>query len=71
MAALAVVRTPVSAEELEQFETDALAGFLLARASAGLTPKRSRNRSRGLPLIRALRIGYTSCLAPEPTAQYC
>ncbi|MEV5681427.1 site-specific integrase [Streptomyces sp. NPDC052179] len=43
MAALAVVRdlrdvrAPVSAEELEQFETDALAGFVLARASAGLT----------------------------------
>ncbi|WP_230554402.1 hypothetical protein [Salinispora arenicola] len=27
----------VSAEELERFETDALAGFVLARASAGLT----------------------------------
>ncbi|GAA3796329.1 hypothetical protein [Streptomyces chiangmaiensis] len=29
-------RDPVSAEELEQFETDVLAGFILARASAGL-----------------------------------
>lgn len=29
-------RDPVSAEELEQFETDVLAGFVLARASAGL-----------------------------------
>ncbi|MFJ2582846.1 site-specific integrase [Kitasatospora aureofaciens] len=43
MSALAVVRDlrayrePVSAEELEQFETDVLAGFVLARASAGLT----------------------------------
>ncbi|MEV6358145.1 tyrosine-type recombinase/integrase [Streptomyces hydrogenans] len=43
MAALAVVRDlrefrdPVSAEELERFETDVLAGFVLARASAGLT----------------------------------
>ncbi|TJZ96082.1 site-specific integrase [Actinacidiphila oryziradicis] len=42
LAALAVVRdmrehrAPVSAEELAQFETDALAGFVLARASAGL-----------------------------------
>lgn len=42
MAALAVVRdlrerwVPVSPEELEQFETDALSGFVLARASAGL-----------------------------------
>lgn len=43
MAALAVVRNlreyrdPVSAEELEHFETDVPAGFVLARASAGLT----------------------------------
>ncbi|MFV5998853.1 hypothetical protein ACNPQM_42675 [Streptomyces sp. NPDC056231] len=43
MAALAVVRdlrdvrAPVSAEELERFETEALAGLVLARASAGLT----------------------------------
>jgi hypothetical protein len=29
-------RDPVSAEELEQFETDVLAGFVLARTSAGL-----------------------------------
>ncbi|NIY62137.1 tyrosine-type recombinase/integrase [Streptomyces malaysiensis] len=29
-------RDPVSAEELERFETDVLAGFVLARASAGL-----------------------------------
>ncbi|MFI9332122.1 hypothetical protein ACIGZJ_31835 [Kitasatospora sp. NPDC052868] len=42
MVALAVVRDlreyrePVSAEELERFETDVLAGFVLARASAGL-----------------------------------
>jgi hypothetical protein len=30
-------RDPVSAEELEQFGTDVLAGFVLARASAGPT----------------------------------
>ncbi|WP_234352334.1 MULTISPECIES: hypothetical protein [unclassified Streptomyces] len=42
MAALAVVRdlrehwAPASAEELERFETDALSGSVLARASAGL-----------------------------------
>jgi integrase/recombinase XerD len=41
--ALAVVRdlrerrAPASAEELERFEVDVLAGFVLARASAGLT----------------------------------
>ncbi|MEW2581038.1 hypothetical protein [Streptomyces syringium] len=43
MAALAVVRDlredrdPVSAVELERFETDVLVGFVLARASVGLT----------------------------------
>ncbi|MFD3658753.1 hypothetical protein [Streptomyces sp. NPDC058620] len=42
MAALAVVRdlrehqAPASQEELERFETDALYGFVLAGASAGL-----------------------------------
>ncbi|WP_454337552.1 hypothetical protein [Streptomyces glaucescens] len=30
------VRPPATAEELEQFETGVLAGFVLARASAGL-----------------------------------
>ncbi|WP_055530375.1 hypothetical protein [Streptomyces alboniger] len=30
------VRPPATAEELEQFETDVLAGFVLVRASAGL-----------------------------------
>nr|WP_236056303.1 hypothetical protein [Streptomyces sabulosicollis] len=30
------VRPPVTAEELERFATDVLAGFVLARASAGL-----------------------------------
>ena len=40
--ALAVVRdlrearTPASAEEIAAFETDVLAGFVLARAAAGL-----------------------------------
>ncbi|MFJ6186301.1 tyrosine-type recombinase/integrase [Streptomyces sp. NPDC092295] len=33
---LSDVRPPTTAEELEQFETDVLAGFVLARASAGL-----------------------------------
>jgi hypothetical protein len=48
LAALAVVRDlreyreSVSAEELERFETDVLAGFVLARASAGLTDTWSR-----------------------------
>ncbi|WP_225448056.1 site-specific integrase [Streptacidiphilus sp. P02-A3a] len=31
------LRAPASAEDLEAFETDVLAGFVLARASAGLT----------------------------------
>ena len=34
---LRVARAPVTAEELAAFETDALAGFVLARAAAGLS----------------------------------
>ncbi|MDR7304445.1 hypothetical protein JOF55_004626, partial [Haloactinomyces albus] len=30
------LRAPASAEELAEFETDVLAGFVLARAAAGL-----------------------------------
>ncbi|WSQ08978.1 hypothetical protein OG604_15030 [Streptomyces sp. NBC_01231] len=47
--ALAVVRdlreyrAPVSEEELAEFETDVLAGFVLARASAGLVDSTIRN----------------------------
>lgn len=56
--ALAVVRdlreyrAPVSEEELAQFETDVLAGFVLARASAGLVDSTIRNDSNHLELIR-------------------
>jgi hypothetical protein len=35
------LREPSSAEEIEAFETDVLAGFVLARASAGLTDSRA------------------------------
>jgi hypothetical protein len=57
--ALAVVRDlceqrgPVSAEELEQFETDVLAGFVLARASAGLADGTIRGDIGQLEQIRA------------------
>lgn len=56
--ALAVVRdlreyrAPVSAEELAEFETDVLAGFVLARASAGLVDSTIRNDTNHLELIR-------------------
>ena len=56
--ALAVVRdlrehrAPASAEELADFETDVLAGFVLARASAGLADSTIRNDTSHLELIR-------------------
>jgi integrase len=56
--ALAVVRdlreyrAPVSEEELAEFETDVLAGFVLARASAGLVDSTIRSDTNHLELIR-------------------
>ena len=56
--ALAVVRdlrehrAPATAEEVADFETDVLAGFVLARASAGLTDSTIRNDTNHLELIR-------------------
>ncbi|ASL07750.1 hypothetical protein LFT51_05425 [Mycobacterium intracellulare subsp. chimaera] len=55
--ALAVVRdlrehrVPASEEELADFETDVLAGFVLARASAGLVDSTIRNDINHLELI--------------------
>jgi hypothetical protein len=45
-------RMPASAEELAGFETDVLAGFVLARASAGLADSTIRNDTGHLGLIR-------------------
>ena len=45
-------RLPASAEELAGFETDVLAGFVLARASAGLADSTIRNDTGHLELIR-------------------
>jgi integrase/recombinase XerD len=45
-------RRPASAEELEEFETDVLAGFVLARASAGLTDGTIRGDVGQLEQIR-------------------
>ena len=56
--ALAVVRdlrdlrAPETAEELADFETDVLAGFVLARASAGLVDSTIRNDTHHSELIR-------------------
>jgi hypothetical protein len=56
--ALAVVRdlrdlrAPETAEELADFETDVLGGFVLARASAGLVDSTIRNDTHHLELIR-------------------
>ena len=57
--ALAVVRdlreqrSPRTDEELADYETDLLAGFVLARASAGLADGTIRNDTNHLELIRA------------------
>jgi len=56
--ALAVVRdlreqrSPTTDEELADYETDLLAGFVLARASAGLADSTIRNDTNHLELIR-------------------
>jgi integrase/DNA-binding Xre family transcriptional regulator len=47
------LRAPVSAEELAAFETDMLAGFVLARASAGLADATIRSDLSQLEQIRA------------------
>ena len=46
-------RAPVSEEDLAEFETDVLAGFVLARASAGLADSTIGNDTGQLELIRA------------------
>jgi len=46
-------RGPASAAELEEFETDVLAGFVLARASAGLADSTIRGDVGQLDQIRA------------------
>jgi len=57
--ALAVVRdlreqrAPASEEELAELETDLLAGFVLARASAGLADSTIRQDTNHLELIRS------------------
>ncbi|WP_329430407.1 hypothetical protein OG339_20525 [Streptosporangium sp. NBC_01495] len=45
-------RAPNSEEDLAAFEIDVLAGFVLARASAGLTDSTIRNDANHLELIR-------------------
>ena len=46
------LREPSSVEEIEAFETDVLAGFVLARASAGLVDSTIRNDINHLELVR-------------------
>ncbi len=46
------VRPPASAEELEQFEVDVLAGYVLARASAGVTDATVRGEVGHLEQVR-------------------
>ncbi|WP_337824594.1 tyrosine-type recombinase/integrase [Amycolatopsis sp. A1MSW2902] len=46
------LRAPETPEDLADFETDVLAGFVLARASAGLVDSTIRNDTNHLELIR-------------------
>jgi hypothetical protein len=46
------VRAPASQEELEQFEVDVLAGFVLARASSGVTDTTIRGEVGHLEHVR-------------------
>ena len=46
------LREPLGADEVADFETDVLAGFVLARASAGLADSTIRNDTGHLDLIR-------------------
>ena len=52
MRDLRELREPSSADEVADFETDVLAGFVLARASAGLADSTIRNDTGHLDLIR-------------------
>jgi site-specific recombinase XerD len=45
-------REPATPEEMEEFEVDVLAGFVLARASSGVTDATIRNEVRHLEQIR-------------------
>ena len=64
---LRVARAPVTAEDLAVLQTDVLAGFVLARAAAGLSDGMIASdvvmRSAGVPcrlsLGRAARRGWT------------
>ena len=47
-------RAAASAEELADFETDVVAGFVLARASAGLADSTIGNDTGRLELIRVI-----------------
>jgi hypothetical protein len=50
-------RAPASPEEIEAFETDVLAGFILARASAGLDRMEGRRLARKLARV-AVTVGW-------------
>jgi radical SAM superfamily enzyme YgiQ (UPF0313 family) len=50
-ASLREHQAPASEDELAEFETDVLAGFVLARASAGLTDSPIRNDTNHLALL--------------------
>jgi len=65
------LRAPAGDEQLADFETDVLASFVLARASAGLVDSTIRNDTNHLELIRDWfggRCGRWSRRTPTPTS---
>jgi len=59
------VRGPATEEEIADFETDMLSGFVLARASAGLVDSTIRNDVNHIELIRDW-FGRRGDIGPEP-----
>ena len=64
------LRVPASAEELEDFETGVLAGFVLARAPAGLADSTIRNDTGHLELIRDWSGGPLREMQPSDADAY-
>ncbi|HEY6424685.1 MAG TPA: hypothetical protein VIY28_15850 [Pseudonocardiaceae bacterium] len=55
------VRAPACAEEIERFETDVVAGFVLARAAAGLSDGTIRgdvSHRAGAELVWSAVVGH-------------
>jgi integrase/recombinase XerD len=62
------VRAPAGEEEIERFETDVVAGFVLARAAAGLSDSTIRGDVSHLEQVRSW-FGRPLCGADRDTAE--